>query len=261
MPCNCKCRLVIHRKKMSNLISKSRYIKGQQCLRALWLSVYHRDLGELPKERIERMQEGTDVGVVAREVLFPGGVLVTKGIGTPKTAEKTSQLIAEGHRTLYEATFVYNDCLIMADILHCGSDGRWRVYEVKSSFGVKPYYLDDAALQYYVLSHTQIQSANTLFSTADTPSFDLADVFVVHLKSEDYKSKGYRLSADDFVTVSVLEECRARQAALPPRIEALKKVLADEATQPEVTPGEQCQCPFLCEFWKVCHKEPIPQDV
>ena len=71
----------------------------------------------------------------------------------------TKKQIAEGIRTLYEATFRYNDIFVKADIINKGQKG-WDLYEVKGSTGVKDIYLDDVAIQYYVLQKSGLPINN-----------------------------------------------------------------------------------------------------
>jgi hypothetical protein len=51
----------------------------------------------------------------------------------------------EGVENIYEATFKYDDILVMVNILHKGDDG-WEIYEVKSSTEVKDVCLHDASI-------------------------------------------------------------------------------------------------------------------
>ena len=63
----------------------------------------------------------------------------------------TQDSISNGVSTIYEAAFSYNDVFVKADILHLGRDG-WELYEVKSSASPKEHFIDDIAIQYYVIS-------------------------------------------------------------------------------------------------------------
>lgn len=64
------------KKKPSNYLSKSLYIRGLQCHKSLYFEKFHRDLKEeTAAEAQERFDIGNMVGEVARG-LFPDGVLV-----------------------------------------------------------------------------------------------------------------------------------------------------------------------------------------
>ena len=58
----------------------------------------------------------------------------------------------EGITNIYEATFNFDNILVMVDVLHINADGSMEIYEVKSSTEVKNVYLHDASIQYYVLN-------------------------------------------------------------------------------------------------------------
>ena len=57
-----------------HILSKSTYIKGLQCEKALYMQKKHPYLRDkLSIEQRAKFQRGTDVGVLAHEV-FPGGI-------------------------------------------------------------------------------------------------------------------------------------------------------------------------------------------
>ena len=105
---------------MSSPISKSAFIKAEQCLKHFFLYKNHPYLRDsLSKEKQLIFKRGTDVGIFAQQ-LFPGGIDVTAGEKRDQQlfAEKTKHLIAQGTKTIYEATFIFDDLLVMVDILH-----------------------------------------------------------------------------------------------------------------------------------------------
>ena len=56
------------------MLSKSKFIKGQQCHKALWLNINGIDPTNRPDESSkERLSAGNEVGEEAKK-LFPGGV-------------------------------------------------------------------------------------------------------------------------------------------------------------------------------------------
>jgi hypothetical protein len=130
---------------MSSPISKSAFIKAEQCLKHFYLYKNHYYLRDsLSKEKQLIFKRGTDVGIFAQQ-LFAGGIDVTAGEKRDQQlfAEKTKHLIAQGTKTIYEATFIYDDLLVMVDILHKHED-KWIAYEVKSSLKITDTYVKDA---------------------------------------------------------------------------------------------------------------------
>ena len=136
-----------------HILSKSTYIKGLQCEKALYMQKKHPYLRDkLSIEQRARFQRGTDVGVLAHEV-FPGGIDMSPNSPSqfPKKAQETMENLSNPEvNVMYEAVFQHNDTLIMLDILVRDGD-RWLAVEVKSSLRLSDTYYNDAALQYYVL--------------------------------------------------------------------------------------------------------------
>lgn len=61
----------------SPYLSKTLYIKGYQCHKALWLKKYHPELAdEISTEQQVLFDSGTDVGFLAQQ-LFPDGLLIS----------------------------------------------------------------------------------------------------------------------------------------------------------------------------------------
>ncbi|NWG28985.1 MAG: DUF2779 domain-containing protein, partial [Ignavibacteriaceae bacterium] len=137
----------------SHLLSKSSYIKGLQCEKHLYLYKYHyEEMDELSEMQKAIFKRGINVGELAQK-LFPGGVVATQGDPPDyeKALKKTKELIDSNEKVIYEAAFMFNDVLSIADIFVMEKGGA-KVYEVKSSTSISETYLNDAALQYYVIS-------------------------------------------------------------------------------------------------------------
>ena len=136
----------------SKNLSKSKFLRGLQCHKSLWLYQYKPKLRTPPDESQQAIFDaGTEVGLLAQK-LFPNGEeIIFKGSSFAKKIKQTRELIENGTETIYEATFSNNNVLAMVDILHKGSSG-WEAYEVKSSTEVKDIHISDLSVQYYVLS-------------------------------------------------------------------------------------------------------------
>jgi hypothetical protein len=221
---------------MTHLLSKSTYMRGRQCPKALWLYKNRREL--LPPVDPARQaiyDSGTAVGLLAQQ-LFPGGVDCT-----PESArdfgpaiEATQRAIAEGATVIYEAAFLHEGVLAALDILVKDGDG-WKAYEVKSSSSAKEYQWHDAALQAHVIEGCGIP---------------LVDVSIVHLNSA-YVRQGPIDVKDLFSITSVKALVDAERSAVPARIAALKAVL-QETEEPMLGIGSHCGSPFACDFKEYC---------
>ena len=144
-----------------HILSKSTYIKGEQCPKSLYMFKKHPYLRDkLSIEQRAKFKRGTDVGVLARNY-FAGGINMTPSNPNlfGKMFEQTMQNLNDPNvKVMYEAIFIYNDTLIMLDILVRDGD-KWRAIEVKSSLSLSETYYKDAALQYYVLNGCRCLSA------------------------------------------------------------------------------------------------------
>ena len=135
----------------SQHLTKSRYMAGLQCLRRLWLVVHEPMPYEEPASG-SPLDIGHEIGTKAH-LLFPGGVLVTEVPWQDVEAvARTAALMADEHvPAIFEAAFEYDGIRIRVDVMERLAPGAWGLREVKSSAGLKDHYLDDIALQAYVL--------------------------------------------------------------------------------------------------------------
>jgi len=228
-----------------HILSKSTFIKGNQCLKALYLykkRYFLRD--RMPPERVATFTRGTRVGIFAQE-LFPGGI--DCGTKSPrayaKSIEKTSQAIAANKQVIYEAGFIKHNTLVFLDILVKKEDG-WHAYEVKSSVKLSPTYYKDAALQNYVIKESGL----------DIKSFNL-----IHINPEYVFKNELNINAL-FNMVDVTKECDEIYDEIGRQIKSEIAILQEEHS-PKVEIGRQCRTPYDCDFighcWKHIPKESI----
>lgn len=227
----------------SHLLSKSSYIKGLQCEKHLYLYKYHYDkMDELSEMQKAIFKRGTNVGELAQK-LFPGGEVAATGDppNYEKALEKTNELIQTGAKVIYEAAFQYEQVLSIADIFVKENDG-WKVYEVKSSTSVSETYLNDAALQYYVISNL---------------GFDVKDFSIVYINNQ-YVRKGELDLNELFIKESVLKLILPLQKSVEENIVRFKEILSRRQI-PDIDIGEHCYNPYTCGFFNYCRKH-IPEN-
>ncbi len=227
-----------------HILSKSTYIKGLQCEKALYMHKKHPYLRDkLSIEQRAKFQRGTDVGVLAHEV-FPGGIDMSPSSPSqfPKKAQETWDNLSNPEvNVMYEAVFQYNDTLIMLDILVRDGD-RWLAVEVKSSLRLSDTYYNDAALQYYVLKGCGVP---------------LSDFRLMYLNG-DYVKNGPIDVRQLFKMESVMEYVVEREDFVAKNVERLKAVVALPHA-PMVDIGTQCNDPYPCDFQGHCWKY-VPKD-
>ncbi|MCU0331884.1 MAG: DUF2779 domain-containing protein [Ignavibacteriaceae bacterium] len=227
----------------SHLLSKSSFIKGLQCEKHLYLYKYHYDemdkLSEMQKAIFKR---GSNVGVLAQR-LCPGGMVAAQGDPPNYDAalKRTKELINGDAQVIYEAAFMFNEVLSIADIVVIEKGGM-KVYEVKSSTSISETYLNDAALQYYVISGLGIR---------------VKDFSIVYINNQ-YVRKGDLNLQELFITESVLDLILPLQKSVKQNVDRFKKLLVRKK-MPDIDIGEHCHNPYTCGFYDYCRKH-IPED-
>jgi len=220
-------------------LSKSQYIRGLQCHKALWQYHHRRErMTAADANRQALFASGHEVGQLA-QTLFPGGREIAFDYQRiDLMIEQTARLIDSGVEIIYEATFASGDLLVMADILLREGD-HWNFYEVKSSTRVKPYHLQDAAFQWRVLGdHLRLGKAH-----------------IVHIDTR-YRRQGELDPQQLFHIADVTDSVTQMQTGLESRIEPMLAMLQD--SEPEIDIGVQCNSPFECDFKAWCWQA-IPQ--
>ena len=227
-----------------HILSKSTYIKGLQCEKALYMQKKHPYLRDkLSIEQRAKFQRGTDVGVLAHEV-FPGGIDMSPNAPSqfPKKAQETWDNLSNPEvNVMYEAVFQYNDTLIMLDILVRDGD-RWLAVEVKSSLRLSDTYYNDAALQYYVLKGCGVP---------------LSDFRLMYLNG-DYVKDGPVDVQQLFKMESVMDYVVEHEGYVAKNVERLKAIVALPHA-PLVDIGTQCNTPYPCDFQGHCWKH-VPKN-
>lgn len=222
-----------------HILSKSSYIKGLQCEKALYLSKKRPFLRDkLSIAQRMKFKRGTDVGIFAQQC-YPDGVNMAPSspqLFPQKTEETMANIANPDIQTMYEAVFQYDDTLIMVDIITRDGD-KWRAIEVKSSMRLSQTYYNDAALQYYVLKGCGIE---------------LSDFQLMYI-NPDYQRNGKIDTRELFKTESVMDYASTLLDKIGQNITRLKHTL-EEPHSPMVKIGTQCRTPYLCEFMGHCWK-------
>jgi len=222
-------------------LSKSLFVRGVRCYKSLYLSKYKPELkDEVSADTEKSFEVGYEIGDLA-QTLFPGGVIVPyEGLSHEAQIKMTADLIAQGCRTIYEATFFYNGIFIKADILHRGDNG-WDIYEVKAASDMKDYHLYDASVQYYVISGTGLP---------------VSKVFIVHINNQ-YVRQG-EIEVDKlFHKEDITTIAKEKQSFIVEEIERQRAML--KGGEPVINIGPQCDQFYPCDFKGHCWSD-IPEN-
>ena len=164
-------------------LSKTKYCRGLQCIKMLWLDQYMPEVRDDSLINESVFETGNEVGDLAmsyfgdfEEVLFCDD----KNQMILDTKEKLDR----GVDVIAEASFNYDGNFCSVDILKKEDDG-FSIYEVKSSTEVKDVYIDDASYQYYVLDNLgfNIKSVNIMYLNSKYvrgEKLDLSELFLIN---------------------------------------------------------------------------------
>lgn len=215
-------------------LSKSLYIRGLQCEKSLWLKKKRPEVLQAPDDGAQAVFDtGTSVGELACE-LFSGGERIEYTGDFSSQMAKTKELIEHGTKVIYEATFCFDGILVMVDILRIGKD-ELIINEVKSSTSVKDVYIDDASIQYYVISSL---------------GYKVSAVNIIHI--DNSYVRGEKLELDKFFHAEdVTEQVKQKQADIPQILSKFDEILSKDV-EPDIDIGPHCSDPYNCDAWEYC---------
>ncbi len=217
---------------MSIYLSKSKYCRGKQCAKRLWLENNKPEFaGEIEKEDIFKI--GTEVGETAKD-LFGDHINIEYNADLKKMVEETQKYIKNKIQIITEASFIYNNNFCSVDLLKNESDGIV-IYEVKCSTAPKEIYEDDIAYQVYVLKNL---------------GYNVKGANLVHINNK-YVRNG-KLELDKlFVIEDITITALKKQNEVEKKIQELEKYL-EIGQEPNLDIGVYCFEPYSCPFWDYC---------
>ncbi len=222
-----------------HVLSKSTFMYGCQCPKRLFLYKFKPSLRNPEDEGQQAIfAAGTNVGLLAQS-LFPGGVDASPPdtFSYQKSVEKTRKLIEAGATVIYEAAFQFEEVLCALDIL-VRKKNKWYAFEVKGSVSVRPQYIQDASLQYHVITNSGLK---------------LEDISIVYLNNQ-YERQGDLDIKQLFNTDSILGEVLEQQPFISDKIVELKVMLTLKK-EPVMDIGPHCSDPYTCNFTNHCWKD------
>lgn len=211
-------------------LSKSSFVKAQQCHKLLWLDKHKRSQATPPDKKTKmRFQRGHDFEARVRAVEFPGGINIKDQISNWKYFDAYTRELLDrpDKRILYEATFIEDKVMVMSDIL-VGSDiGGYDFYEIKRHTELREVVLQDLAVQYYVCKKRfgdKINSFNIVLRT-------------------DEVGKAWRIR-------DMKKELEGKQKEVQRKINTCIEIL--EGNEPDIAMGKHCHQPYDCPFIGYC---------
>ena len=228
-------------------LSKSRYVRGLQCTKMLWMDK------NMPSEKTIQTNEvvfetGQKVGELAQQY-FVDIKIVKDSENKREMLEETERLMSEKAKAIAEASFSYDGNFCSVDILKRLDDDTFEIIEVKSSSGdeeqdkkIKKIYLDDLAYQYYVLTKLGIKVTKT----------------TLMLLNKNYVRQGELNIKELFVLTNCTNDTLLRQEEIATKIAMIKKV-ASADTEPTNCIGDHCNKPYECAYKTYCWRN-LPEN-
>ncbi len=226
-------------------LSKSQYIKGLQCPKALWFYRHRKDLKEpIDSATQARFDTGAEIGELAKKYFGKGAEVTDTYWETDQAIQSTKRFISEGHEIIFEATASHpiNGGYSRIDVLRkVPNSDEWDLIEVKSSTSVKDYHLDDMAFQYHVFFAAGYKIRKCL-------------MMIINNK---YIRQGAINPQELFKFEDISNEVFSKQSNTEYWAGQLGYVL-DHKKEPDIPIGERCFNPFECEYRHHCWKH-IPK--
>lgn len=216
---------------MSSTISKSRYMRGLQCLRLLWVEINSpQELPEIDEHQQFIFDQGNEIGDYAK-ILFPDGVEIP---GDGNFIETTKQFVSR-RNTIFEGAFSHKGTFAKVDILKPVNKDEWDIIEVKSSTKVKDEHIDDVAFQRFVVEATglKVRECHQIYINNE------------YVRYGDIDPKGF-LSEED-ITDNVVKKL----SYVKDNIINMQRIIALEKP-PELSIGPHCNTPYDCPLSEKC---------
>jgi len=219
---------------MSQLLSKSKYLNGLQCLKYLWIQINEPErIPETDPVTQYIFDQGHLVGELAKR-LFPGGIDIPTD-DFMGNINQTKELL-EQRKPLFEAGILAEGIYSRVDILNPSNENSWDLIEVKSTTSVKDVHLDDVSFQKYCCEKLGLKIEKS---------------FLMHINNQ-YVKEG-EIDPEKFFTLEdITEEVEQSSNGIQDRIADMLEVISATIC-PEVTIGKHCNDPYDCaltECWE-----------
>ncbi len=209
------------------MISKTKFLRGLQCHKLLWLDINEPNSPELKTDTYEQLR-GREVGDHARSY-FPGGILI-QGETKTERVQNTLDAISHGASILFEAAFDYQGSYCQVDVLH--KDGEdFVITEAKSALSIKDENIIDSAFQLYVVRQfIPVCRVELMFLNKECQYPNLTNLFSI----ED-----------------ITDQLTNWLDSTPNYLDIFHKMLSEP--MPDIKPGDQCEKPYQCPFYDRCN--------
>jgi hypothetical protein len=198
------------------------------------LATYSPELAKQDPDSLMRMAAGDEVGALARE-LSPAGEFINTKVSKEALDLTDAMILKSPNLPLFEPAFITDDLLVRVDLLFPKND-HYKLVEVKSSTSVKPYQLQDLAIQAWVMRNSQSKPVIS---------------YLAHINSQFMY--GGNNNYDGFLQeVNLTDEVKSLADLVPEWLSDAKSTVALKNEPEEIKTGDQCTKPFDCPFYEHC---------
>ena len=220
-------------------LSKSKYCKGIQCMKMLWLEKYKpSEKEDLNNDSI--LQNGNDIHEIAK-YLFGDHINIEFNENLDRMLDDTEKALKNENVIITEASFNYNNNFCSVDILKKNND-EYEIYEVKGSTGIKDIYIKDVSYQLYVLKNL---------------GFNIKRCYLVHL-NRDYVRNGELDLNEMFIKEDITNDVYDLQDEVSNNIKDINKYM-EQVNEPNDDIDNKCFNPYPCPFFKYCTRH-LPEN-
>lgn len=216
-------------------LTKSSFVKGNQCVKSLYLDKFKRnEKNPISEEKKSIFKKGHSFEDQVRELIFPEGINVKDKVKNFKYFNSYTNYLIENPnaKIIYEASIIEDLLLVMCDVLVKREDGKLDFYEIKMNTEVNEAIKSDLAIQYSICKKRFGDKLN---------SFNL----ILRVKDE---GKPYRI-------IDMTNDLSKKTGAVEKQISKFKEVLGLQ--EPIISMSNHCLTPYECEFTNYCQKKII----
>lgn len=221
---------------MKLYLSKSAFIKGLICNKALFYSRFYPELGEqVTPQKQHLFDVGHEVDLLARTLFTGGKDMTVDTVATSQVIQNTQIALAFGEKILYQASFGTKEAYCRTDIFI--NDKKKKLFEVKSSTKSNLVNIVDVAFQYYILKEA---------------GYEPDEVYLVYLNNEYVR--GENLSVKKLFKIEDIKQSVLNmQGDIFGGIKDMREML-EKMQIPDSEIGIHCSDPYNCDFKQHCWK-------
>lgn len=214
-------------------LTKTKILSGLQCHKKLWYDFHQ----QISKDN-HSIHIGNRFGEEVKKKYKDGyGKFkdFTGPFDSSKVKDTEEAIKSDNINVIFEGAFIYLDTLIRADVLIRKKNG-WELLEAKSSTKLKSEYIDDIAIQSFIVKKCGV---------------NLTSIKLIHI-NKDFTYEGgdnYKdliNDANDITSKVILKEKEVSsyiKDLIP---------LADEKESPNISMGDHCNNPHACDYKSRC---------